>query len=196
MLERQFSTTGQAVGWAKFARGKLGGKGVLLDTNILSLILESNKLDGWLRKTASHSQIATCRLNLLEHISSSVIIMDTEHDEIIAGLKAKGVHTIDGPCQSADSTSLACRVLREEFEHQAVEGHVVGWRGKMKQSRVDLAFACEGHTKGFAFVTADANFQAHFAHGLQNEGITTYVVPAGWLRASMVGSPAPYIASK
>ncbi|KAK6329742.1 hypothetical protein TWF696_003607 [Orbilia brochopaga] len=174
---RQSSTTGEPVRWAQFAQGKPRGKGALLDTNVLTIVLESSKLDSWLRNAAGRSKIATCQLNVLEHISSSKVIKLKEHGDVVAELEAKGVDVIDGPCASSESTSLGCRALRKEFERREIAGAVVGWRGMLQKIRADLTFVCEGHSKGFAFITTDEKFQKDFAHSLRQEGMARSFTP-------------------
>ncbi|KAF3194757.1 hypothetical protein TWF225_005377 [Orbilia oligospora] len=50
------------------------------------------------------------------------------------------------------------------------------WNGKLDKSRVNLALACEGHVRGYSFLTLDGNFRTRFKEALGRKCLTSYVV--------------------
>ncbi|KAJ6261710.1 hypothetical protein Dda_2508 [Drechslerella dactyloides] len=206
-----FITTGNAVGWRDFSAGKLG-QGVLLDSNILSAVLERDNLDPWVSKVLKTARVGVCQMSILEHLCSPIVIQQQmQYKDVVAKLKAKGITLLSGPCLSGRSTQLSSKVLKAEFELRSAKrtaglkrkGEEPGsaetaadpakkgfpWEKMLGRSRVDVALACEGHLKGLAFLTADQNVEGDFGDGLDDQGLKVYTISREWLESGMTTPP-------
>ncbi|KAF3231503.1 hypothetical protein TWF192_000945 [Orbilia oligospora] len=205
---RLYQTTGEAVKWQDFAKGDLGGRGVFLDTNILPLILEGDRvhIKRWLEDVQSRgSEVATCHFNLIEYLSSSWSIRQgQEPGKVISELQKRSVRILPGLSSTRASMKLACSTISAQLLHtldacktlspekreDKSDGTLGDWGGILKSSRDDVILACEAHKHGLAFLTADKKMYKQFGFALNKNGITTYMVTAAWMESGMNDPPS------
>ncbi|KAF3911294.1 hypothetical protein ABW21_db0200652 [Orbilia brochopaga] len=141
----KYSVTGTPVGDDEFRQGQLGGK-ILLDTNVLTPILDGRKLSVWFEAVLANNKNAVAQFSIAEYLCSQ---------------KAR-----------QSSYQAATQALRNKGIVKFV----------LEESRVDLALACEGHVRGYSFLTMDKTFCSHFQSSLTKWALTTYCVPKALLR--------------
>ncbi|KAJ6258857.1 hypothetical protein Dda_5752 [Drechslerella dactyloides] len=184
-------------------RGEINKAGVLLDTNLLTPILEGSELSGWLARVQKYSpNITTTRHNVIEYLSSPHIIETTvlTYKDIVDQLQRHQITVTDGElCSTTEACELCCAILRNELE-QTLKSATIGktlatgkkkqkatkleWVNIMEKSRNDLYMACEAHCKNLVFITMDLKFHRHFGASLHQYGVTTYAVANSFFQSA------------
>ncbi|KAF3926738.1 hypothetical protein ABW21_db0206342 [Orbilia brochopaga] len=159
---RRFSTTSPAVDWKAFAEGNLR-QGVLLDTSLLSTVLEKQSLCEWLRMVREKSgTIGVCRWSPSEYTASPFLIAQgTKANQVEKVVKKIGWKVIPGLGSTLRSTEIAEDVVGREHtslmkgrpadvspaKYLKTKKGGKDWTKVLKDSHIDVALAAEGHSQ-------------------------------------------------
>ncbi|KAK6335445.1 hypothetical protein TWF696_002221 [Orbilia brochopaga] len=178
-------TTGRHVSPVEFYQGKLGN--VLLDTSVVSPMLDSKPLCPWFNLLSQNSRLAVCQFTIAEYMCSRRVGSKIVYDDVIQRLQDHKVEIIGGLLTSPEVTKLACEIIcmkqkssftkptnSPDYDEALRKANDDQWAPGIEKSRWDLALACEAHFAGLPFLHADQKFHKFFERQLLNKGITTY----------------------
>ncbi|KAK6359390.1 hypothetical protein TWF696_000550 [Orbilia brochopaga] len=153
---------------------------MLLDTNVLTPILDGRKLSVWLEAVLANNKNAVAQFSIAEHLCRRKALQSS-YQAATQALRNRGIAIVNGPYSNRTSTELLCDMLILEQKVSPSKPILMpgqaSWKQMLVGSRVDLALACEGHVRGYSFLTKDGKFCSHCRSSLTKWGLTTYCVP-------------------
>ncbi|KAK6506446.1 hypothetical protein TWF506_011356 [Arthrobotrys conoides] len=151
--------------------GRLGN--IILDTNIVSPILDNKPLHEWLVRVMKESSLAVFQYNVMEHLTSRKVGTRMSYKDILRSLEARNITVLNGPFASSESSNLSFEIL--QMAHQArFTMPDSAKRFEDALSKAQQRMACEAHVNQYSFLTADKEFYNFFKAILNEKNITVY----------------------
>ncbi|RVD81495.1 uncharacterized protein DFL_009359 [Arthrobotrys flagrans] len=177
--------TGSTVPQHMFDKGELGR--ILLDTNIVSPVLDGKPLSPWFENVLQKSSLATCQYNIAEYLTSAKVGTKMSYQDILKSLENQKINILNGPCAGHESSVLGFELIQMTHKGMLTKPKTFKGYEKSKEkaqkhwdgiadARIDLVLACEAHHNRYAFLTADKNFYNKFKQSLDEKNVTVYCV--------------------
>ncbi|KAF3902609.1 hypothetical protein ABW21_db0208688 [Orbilia brochopaga] len=111
--KEDFQATGKsAVDMAQFLTGHIHRPGLLLDTNLMHLIFEGDKISGWFDRVRKYSsKLATTRVSVREYAASPKIMGKYEFGEVLEMFEQHKIEIVGESCATAESLALSHKIM-------------------------------------------------------------------------------------